>query len=105
MKFSIALILASTVLLAGSAASAKDTKCRDAKGHFIKCPPAAAHAATVTHTSVLHRLTTHTTTATHAPPAATPAGKPMAKCKDGSMSYSKTRSGTCSHHGGVASWS
>jgi uncharacterized protein DUF3761 len=38
-------------------------------------------------------------------PAAT-AGAPAgatAKCKDGTYSMSKTHSGTCSHHGGVAS--
>jgi len=29
-------------------------------------------------------------------------GAPSAKCKDGTMSYSKTHSGSCSHHGGVA---
>ncbi len=34
----------------------------------------------------------------------TSAGSPTAKCKDGSLSYSKHHSGTCSHHGGVASW-
>jgi hypothetical protein len=27
-----------------------------------------------------------------------------AKCKDGSYSHSKTHSGTCSKHGGVATW-
>ena len=27
-----------------------------------------------------------------------------AKCRDGSLSYSTTRSGTCSRHGGVAEW-
>src|SRR5436190_4850088 len=27
-----------------------------------------------------------------------------ARCRDGSLSYSKTRSGTCSRHGGVAEW-
>lgn len=27
-----------------------------------------------------------------------------AKCRDGSFSYSQSRSGTCSHHGGVATW-
>jgi hypothetical protein len=27
-----------------------------------------------------------------------------AKCRDGSYSHSQTRSGTCSHHGGVATW-
>ena len=29
---------------------------------------------------------------------------PTALCKDKSLSYSKTRSGTCSKHGGVAQW-
>jgi hypothetical protein len=32
-----------------------------------------------------------------------PAGA-TARCRDGSYSYSATRSGTCSHHGGVAQW-
>jgi len=27
-----------------------------------------------------------------------------AKCRDGSWSFSENRRGTCSHHGGVASW-
>jgi hypothetical protein len=27
-----------------------------------------------------------------------------AKCKDGTYSFSQNRSGTCSHHGGVAQW-
>ncbi len=39
--------------------------------------------------------------------AAAPAGAPegaTAKCKDGTYSHSKTHSGACSHHGGVAEW-
>jgi hypothetical protein len=32
-----------------------------------------------------------------------PAGA-SAKCRDGSYSFSKSHRGTCSHHGGVASW-
>ncbi|WP_245717419.1 DUF3761 domain-containing protein [Nocardia jejuensis] len=32
-----------------------------------------------------------------------PAGA-SARCKDGTYSSSKTRSGTCSHHGGVSEW-
>jgi hypothetical protein len=36
-------------------------------------------------------------------PAATAAGA-SAVCADGSWSFSKTRSGTCSHHGGVHWW-
>ncbi len=31
-------------------------------------------------------------------------GKPMARCKDGTTSYSAHHSGTCSNHGGVAEW-
>ncbi len=27
-----------------------------------------------------------------------------AKCRDGSLSFSAHRRGTCSHHGGVAEW-
>lgn len=33
----------------------------------------------------------------------TPAGA-TAQCRDGTFSYSKNRRGTCSHHGGVATW-
>ncbi|MFA6106273.1 MAG: DUF3761 domain-containing protein [Patescibacteria group bacterium] len=32
-----------------------------------------------------------------------PAGA-SAKCRDGSYSFSQSRRGTCSHHGGVAEW-
>jgi len=32
-----------------------------------------------------------------------PAGA-SAQCRDGSYSFSKNHRGTCSHHGGVASW-
>lgn len=32
-----------------------------------------------------------------------PAGA-TARCRDGTYSFSQYRSGTCSHHGGVASW-
>jgi hypothetical protein len=38
------------------------------------------------------------TKATHPPKGAT------AKCRDGTYSFSKHASGTCSHHGGVARW-
>ncbi len=32
------------------------------------------------------------------------AAEPSARCGDGTVSYSATRSGTCSRHGGVAEW-
>ena len=31
-------------------------------------------------------------------------GTATARCEDGTLSYSQHRSGTCSHHGGVATW-
>ena len=34
----------------------------------------------------------------------TKSGPPTARCKDGTTSYSKTHSGTCSGHGGVQEW-
>lgn len=36
--------------------------------------------------------------------AAQPPPGATAQCRDGSYSVSRTRSGTCSHHGGVARW-
>jgi hypothetical protein len=43
----------------------------------------------------------------HSPSAtksgAVPAGA-SAKCRDGTFSFSTHHSGTCSHHGGVATW-
>ena len=36
-------------------------------------------------------------------PSSNPNGA-TAKCRDGTYSYSQSRSGTCSHHGGVAAW-
>lgn len=30
--------------------------------------------------------------------------QPTARCRDGWLSYSMSRQGTCSHHGGVAKW-
>ena len=36
-------------------------------------------------------------------PSAVPTGA-TAQCRDGTYSFSKHRSGTCSHHGGVATW-
>jgi hypothetical protein len=33
-----------------------------------------------------------------------PHPRPTARCRDGTLSYSAHRSGTCSHHGGVGIW-
>ncbi len=45
-----------------------------------------------------------TTTTQPPPPTTTPGNGATALCRDGTYSYSKTHSGTCSGHGGVAVW-
>jgi hypothetical protein len=43
----------------------------------------------------------------HSPAKSLDGGVPAgatARCRDGTYSFSQHRSGTCSHHGGVASW-
>ena len=39
----------------------------------------------------------------HTPDGRAPAGA-SARCRDGSFSFSRSRRGTCSHHGGVSEW-
>lgn len=58
------------------------------------------HAATVLAAGILLGTGCFAASAAldNAPPGAT------AVCRDGTYSFSQTRSGTCSHHGGVAAW-
>src|SRR6516165_9521717 len=42
--------------------------------------------------------------AASAPASSTPPPGATALCRDGTYSFSRHRSGTCSHHGGVARW-
>jgi len=108
LSLAFALVLGLSI---ASGAAAKATQCKDAKGKFIKCPPAAAAPATPATTRCKDAKGKFTkcggpaAAPTVSAPAATggPAGA-TAKCKDGTFSSSKVHSGSCSHHGGVASW-
>src|SRR2546426_11469392 len=51
--------------------------------------------------AIIAALTVHR--AASQEPSAAPSGA-TARCRDGTYSFSKHRSGTCSHHGGVATW-
>jgi len=46
-----------------------------------------------------NRVRSPTRTADNQPPAGA-----TAQCRDGTFSFSQSRRGTCSHHGGVAKW-
>lgn len=93
------------------AAPAKAERCRDASGHFAKCGMAPAPRTTASNggglLDMLRRRTQAAPSATAAgrPASATvPAGPATARCRDGSLSHSQHRSGTCAGHGGVAAW-
>jgi len=60
--------------------------------------PAMAPAATPTMARKAPKAPTAAMSGGSAPAGAT------GKCKDGTFTMSKTHSGACSHHGGVASW-
>jgi hypothetical protein len=82
--------------MAGEASAAAAHQCKDAKGKYIKCPAP-------TKTAPAKASTSSSPMAAVALGGAAPSGA-TAKCKDGSYSTSKTHSGACSHHGGVANW-
>ena len=66
--------------------------------------PAAAAAGTYQAWSKQCLASGYTVPAVAAPAAsAAPAGA-TGQCKDGTYTMSKTHSGACSHHGGVAKW-
>jgi hypothetical protein len=69
--------------------------------------PTPTPTHTPTHTPTPTPTPTHSPTpppTTHITPPPTPYSGPTAICNDGTYSYSQTRSGTCSHHGGVRQW-
>ena len=71
--------------------------------------PSASHAAPagavtlVEKGSYLNREGVDVHRPAHASTGAIPSGA-TAQCRDGSFSFSMSRRGTCSHHGGVARW-
>jgi hypothetical protein len=87
---------------AAPAASAKTASASKAstKAKTTATAPAASATAPKTSADAGTRLPEKPVTAA---PAGAPEGA-TAKCKDGTFSHSKTHSGTCSRHGGVAEW-
>jgi hypothetical protein len=81
------------------AGNANKTACKSGSS-VAPTVPSAPVATTHTTTVAQHRATATTTTGQNTS-AAGPNGA-TAKCRDGSMSFSAHRSGTCSRHGGVA---
>ena len=61
-------------------------------------PSQAAHSGSAYYTNVNGHRVHRPMRANQAPAGAT------AKCSDGTWSFSENHRGTCSHHGGVASW-
>ena len=94
-------------------------RCRDAKGHFASCAAVGSAMNTATAapapapSPMARQAAAPRTTMAPAPRASTGAaantaavapGQATARCRDGTLSYSQHRSGSCSRHGGVAAW-
>ena len=86
-----------------SAADKGKTKYTDYMATCMKKAPAAAAAAPAPAASMAMTAKPAATAATSMKMAA-PAGGGSAKCKDGTTVTYKNRQGTCSGHGGVATW-
>jgi len=100
----------------------KSGPCKDDKGKFIKCAATPADAKSTTAPPPVTKPAPTPAAVPAAAPAATGPAKTAAKattagkasntdptgatgkCKDGTYTHSKSHSGACSHHGGVASW-
>ena len=85
-----------------SAADKAKTKYTDYMGTCMKKAPAAAAAAPAPAPSMA--MTAKPAKADNSMKMAAPTGGGSAKCKDGTTVTYKNRSGTCSGHGGVATW-
>lgn len=69
--------------------------------------PAAEPTAPATNLSNDNYYTNSAGNTVHSPAHSTDGGVPAgasARCADGTYSFSQSRRGTCSHHGGVAEW-
>jgi hypothetical protein len=125
-------VAGAAILLLAGASQAGAAACRDAKGQFTACPAPAAKvaaercrsaagtfvtckaasamtaaapaAATVPAPRIMRAPTGSAVNTTAIAPAPPVAGAVTARCRDGSLSHSLHRSGSCSGHGGVAAW-
>jgi len=84
-----------------SAADKAKTTYKDYMGTCMKAKPAAAAS---TSSSMSSMSMSAKPAAAGSMQMAAPAGGGSAKCKDGTTVTYKNRQGTCSGHGGVASW-
>ena len=85
-----------------AAADKAKTKYTDYMGTCMKAPAAKAAAAPAAAAPAM--AMTKPAMASASMKMAAPAGGGSAKCKDGKTVTYKSRSGTCSGHGGVATW-
>lgn len=85
------------------AADKAKTKYTDYMGSCMKAPAPAAAAAPAPAMAMTAKPAASGSMSSSMQMAA-PAGGGQAKCKDGKVVTYKNRSGTCSGHGGVATW-
>ncbi|HTO57893.1 MAG TPA: DUF3761 domain-containing protein [Pseudomonadales bacterium] len=64
---------------------------------------ATTHSSSSSSSHASNSSTGHSSSTSHASSSTNPKGA-TAKCKDGTYSHSKSKSGACSKHGGVDTW-
>lgn len=100
-------LLALAALLAANPSGAKDAVPSVAPASVAASQPAKARqfdeSQLKEHGMYLNRSGQRVHSPAHTTDGAVPPGA-SAQCRDGTYSFSQRRSGTCSHHGGVASW-
>ena len=99
--FSTHIIFVALVLISTSAFAQKQST-----PEILKSPPVVVQPDENSLTSHNHYTNKHGAIV-HSPAKSKTGTLPKgasAKCGDGSYSFSRSRRGTCSHHGGVAEW-
>jgi hypothetical protein len=87
-----------------SAADKAKTKYTDYMGTCMKAPAAKTAAAPTPAAAMTAKPAAVSGSMSSSMQMAAPKGGGSAKCKDGTTVTYKNRSGTCSGHGGVATW-
>ena len=94
-------LLAATILFCGQANALVDDSGQYQQKQIQKSQPNDSQL--VEHGSYVNKAGNTVHSPAHTKDGAIPQGA-SAKCSDGTYSFSQSRRGTCSHHGGVSQW-
>ena len=97
----LAALIAATLLCYGPAHALVDDSGQYQQKQIQKSQPSESQL--VEHDSYVNKAGNTVHRPAHTKDGSVPSGA-SAKCSDGTYSFSQSRRGTCSHHGGVSQW-